>query len=54
MDLLRKYIVENEKLTRKNLIESPFTLLHPEGIRGLFNRSEIEEILTFTERIIAA
>jgi type I restriction enzyme R subunit len=54
IDLLRKYIVENEKLTRKNLIESPFTLLHPEGIRGLFNRSEIEEILTFTERIIAA
>ena len=54
LDLLRKYIIENEKLTKRNLIESPFTLLHPEGIRGIFNPNEIEEILKFTELIIAA
>ena len=54
LDLLRKYIVENEKLTKRNLIESPFTLLHPEGIRGIFNPKEIDEILKFTEQIIAA
>jgi len=54
LDLLRKYIVENEKLTKRNLIESPFTLLHPEGIRGIFNPKEINEILLFTEKIIAA
>lgn len=54
LDLLRKYLIENEKLTRKNLIESPFTLLHPEGIRGVFNPKEINEILLFTEKIIAA
>ncbi len=45
LDLLRKFIIENGVLTRKNLIESPFTLLHPEGIRGIFNPKEIEEIL---------
>ncbi len=54
LDLLRKFIIENEELTRKNLIESPFTLLHPEGIRGVFNPKEIDEILKFTEKLIAA
>ena len=54
LDLLRKFITENGELSRKNLIESPFTLLHPEGIRGVFNPKEIEEILTFTEKLIAA
>ncbi|MFH1004256.1 MAG: DEAD/DEAH box helicase family protein [Bacteroidota bacterium] len=54
LDLLRKYIIENGVLTRKNLIESPFTLLHPEGIRGVFNPKEIDEILSFTEKLIAA
>lgn len=54
LDLLRKYIIENGDLTRKNLIESPFTLLHPEGIRGVFNPNEIDEILKFTKKLIAA
>jgi type I restriction enzyme R subunit len=54
LDLLRKFIIDNGELTRKNLIESPFTLLHPEGIRGVFNPKEIEEILSFTEKLIAA
>jgi len=54
LDLLRKFIIENEVLTRKNLIESPFTLLHPEGIRGVFNPKEIDEILKFTEKLTAA
>lgn len=54
LDLLRKFIIENGVLTRKNLIESPFTLLHPEGIRGIFNPKEIEEILSFTQKVIAA
>ncbi len=54
LDLLRKFIIENEMLTKKNLIESPFTLLHPEGIRGVFNPKEIDEILQVTEKLIAA
>jgi type I restriction enzyme R subunit len=54
LDLLHKFIIENEALTKKNLIESPFTLLHPEGIRGIFNPKEIDEILKFTEKLIAA
>jgi type I restriction enzyme R subunit len=54
LDLLRKFIIENGVLTKKNLIESPFTLLHPEGIRGIFTPKEIEEILSLTEKVLAA
>lgn len=54
LDLLRNFILENRELTRKNLIESPFTLLHPKGIRGIFNPNEIDEILRFTEKVLAA
>ena len=54
LDLLRKFIIDNGVLSKKNLIESPFTLLHPEGIRGVFNPTEIDEILKFTEKLIAA
>jgi type I restriction enzyme R subunit len=53
LDLLRKFIIENGELTKKNLIESPFTLLHPEGIRGIFNPNEIDEILKLTNKLVA-
>ncbi|MDO9510133.1 MAG: DEAD/DEAH box helicase family protein [Bacteroidales bacterium] len=54
LDLLRKYIIENGALTKRNLIESPFTLLHPEGIRGVFNPKEIGEIIELTKKALAA
>lgn len=54
MDLLRNFIVEKGELQKRNLIESPFTLIHPQGIRGVFSPVEIEEILVFTEKLVAA
>lgn len=54
MDLLRNYILEKGELQKRNLIESPFTLIHPHGIRGVFSGTEIEEILIFTEKLTAA
>jgi type I restriction enzyme R subunit len=54
MDLLRNFILEKGELQKRNLIESPFTLIHPQGIRGVFNPAEIDEILVFTEKLIAA
>jgi type I restriction enzyme R subunit len=54
LDLLRKFIVENGELTKRNLIESPFTLIHPEGIRGVFGPKEIDEILGLTTKLLAA
>jgi type I restriction enzyme R subunit len=54
LDLLKKYILEKGELNKRNLIESPFTMLHPEGIRGLFKPNEIEEILNITNKLLAA
>jgi type I restriction enzyme R subunit len=54
LDLLRNFILEKGDLQKKDLIQSPFTMLHPEGIRGIFKPKEIEEILTLTERLVAA
>jgi len=54
LDILKKYILEKGNLEKKNLIESPFTMIHPEGIRGIFSPKEINEILQLTTKILAA
>jgi type I restriction enzyme R subunit len=54
LDLLRNFILEKGDLQKRDLIQSPFTMLHPEGVRGIFKPNEIEEILTLTEKIKAA
>lgn len=54
LELLKGYVLEKGEVSKRNLIESPFTMLHPEGIRGIFNRQEIDEIIEFTERVLAA
>lgn len=54
LDLLKKYILDKGELSKRNLIESPFTMIHPEGIRGVFKQNEIEEILQLTEKLLAA
>lgn len=54
LDLLKNYIIERGELNKRNLIESPFTMLHPEGIRGVFNPKEIDEIITLTNKLLAA
>jgi type I restriction enzyme R subunit len=54
LDILKKYILEKGKLEKRNLIESPFTMIHPEGIRGVFSPKEINEILNLTDKILAA
>jgi type I restriction enzyme R subunit len=54
MELLKNFILEKEELSKKNLIESPFTQIHPEGIRGVFSPKEIDEILNLTNQVLAA
>lgn len=54
IDLLRSFILEKGEIQKRNLIESPFTLIHPQGIRGVFNPLEIEEILMLTKKLSAA
>ncbi|NUQ25383.1 MAG: DEAD/DEAH box helicase family protein [Saprospiraceae bacterium] len=54
LDLLKNFVLEKGDVSKRNLIESPFTMLHPEGIRGIFNHKEIDEILSLTEQVLAA
>ncbi len=54
LELLKNFVLEKGDVSKRNLIESPFTLLHPDGIRGIFNQREIEEILSLTEKVLAA
>jgi type I restriction enzyme R subunit len=51
LDLLKNFIVEREKIEKKDLISSPFTVIHPDGIRGVFSPAEIKEILQLTEAL---
>ncbi|MEO1418496.1 MAG: DEAD/DEAH box helicase family protein [Bacteroidota bacterium] len=53
LNLLKDYIIERGMIEKRNLIEAPFTVIHPKGIRGLFTPTEIREILTITEKFAA-
>ena len=52
LNLLKNFIIEREKVEKKDLINAPFTIIHPQGIRGVFSPAEITEILQFTERLV--
>lgn len=54
LDLLKNYIIERGELQKRNLIETPFTMIHPDGIRGVFNPKEIDEILNLTQKLLVA
>ena len=53
LNLLKNVMIDREKIERKDLINTPFTIIHPKGIRGVFSPKEIEEILTLTEQLAA-
>lgn len=53
LTLLNNFIIEREKVEKRDLINAPFTVIHPQGIRGVFAPSEIDEILKLTERFAA-
>ncbi|WP_026836540.1 DEAD/DEAH box helicase family protein [Gillisia sp. JM1] len=53
MTVLKKYLIDKGKIEKKDLINPPFTQLHPQGILGVFSPQEIEEIITVIQRIAA-
>jgi type I restriction enzyme, R subunit len=53
LNLLKGFIIEREKVDKKDLISAPFTVIHPQGIRGVFSPAAINEILQLTERLAA-
>jgi type I restriction enzyme, R subunit len=48
---LKTFILQRGSVEKKDLIQAPFTQLHPQGIRGIFPTGEIEEILGFVQKI---
>ena len=53
LKLLQTFLIEKGDVEKKDLITAPFTRIHPDGIRGVFNGKEIEEILRVIEKIAA-
>lgn len=53
INLLRDYLIHRGGIEKRDLIQAPFTIIHPSGIRGVFSPSEINEILALTERLAA-
>lgn len=53
LELLKNFIIDNGQITKKDLIQAPFTVIHPSGILGVFNPAEIEEIIQITQELAA-
>lgn len=53
LNLLKNFIIEREKVEKKDLINAPFTVIHPQGIRGVFSPTEINEILQLAQTLAA-
>lgn len=43
LNLLKNFILEREKVEKRDLINAPFTVIHPQGIRGVFSATEIND-----------
>ena len=53
LQTLRTFILQTGGIEKQDLIDAPFTRIHPSGIRGVFQPAEIEEILEFAKRLVA-
>lgn len=53
LNLLRDFLINRGGIEKRDLIQSPFTIIHPSGIRGVFSPSEIDEILDLTYQMAA-
>ena len=53
LQTLRTFILQTGAVRREDLIDAPFTQLHPDGIRGIFPPAGIQEILTMVGELAA-
>jgi type I restriction enzyme R subunit len=52
LSTLQTFIIENGELTKRDLVNEPFTRLHEKGFLGLFDAKMQQEILQFAGRIL--
>jgi len=48
---LKTFILQKGKVEKRDLVNAPFTQLHPQGIRGIFKSNEIDEILALAHKL---
>lgn len=53
LNLLQIFLIEKGEVEKRDLISAPFTRIHPDGIRGVFSNPEIEEIISFIQKLAA-
>lgn len=53
IEQLKEYCINNYGIKKKNLFEAPFTMFHPRGILGVFNDTEVREIIEIIEGLVA-
>lgn len=53
LQTMRTFILQRGRVERRDLVDSPFTQLHPQGIRGVFPAREIDEVVGFAQGLVA-
>jgi len=53
LELLRKFIINNGTIKKKDLVSMPFTSIDSKGILGIFSPKEIDEIFELAKELVA-
>ena len=48
---LKSFVLQKGSVEKRDLVNAPFTQIHPQGIRGVFKPNEIEEIINLAEKV---
>lgn len=53
LQTLRTFVLARGQVARADLVDAPFTRLHPNGVRGVFGAGEIDEVLAMVDDLVA-
>lgn len=49
---LKSFVLQKGTIEKRDLVNAPFTQIHPQGIRGIFRPNEIDEIIDLTQKVV--
>lgn len=50
---LKTFLLQNRRVERKDLVDAPFTQLHPHGVRGVFTGADLTAVVALAEGLVA-
>ena len=53
LEVLKNYLLDRQRFHKRDLVDAPFTIIHPEGILGLFPERQIDEIVELAHKLVA-